>query len=137
MLLRLPHHQRQDRERFAETARIDLFYLALPSFLACRLLPYGLSVISRSIGEALAYDPLHGASGTLYVIYAQPNAIGIAEIKFREITVQMLFAAMLIHAFHAAFENRREALERVRVNFAATIFASAMINAAMAREVLA
>jgi len=43
MLRRFPRYQRQDRERFFETARIGLSYLALPlSFLAFRLLPYGL-----------------------------------------------------------------------------------------------
>ena len=71
-----------------------------------RLSPYGLSVMRRRIGEAFAYDTLHGASGTLNIIYAKPNAIGIAEIELGSVAVQMLFAAMLIDAFHAALENR-------------------------------
>src|SRR5258708_5705140 len=107
------HRPHRDRERFAETARIDLFYLALPFPWALRLLPYGLSVTRRRIGEALAYNPFHGASGTLNVIYAKPHAIGIAEIKFREITVQVLFLAMLVDAFHAAFEYRIVTLNSV------------------------
>jgi hypothetical protein len=81
MFLRLPFHQCQDRERFAETARIDLFYLALPLPLAFRLLPYGLSVTSRSIGQSLADCTLNRAGGPLNVIYrtdygdAETNAI--------------------------------------------------------------
>src|ERR1700730_8257398 len=89
-----PHRQRQDRERFVETARIDLSYLALPLLLALRPLPYGLSVVRRRIGEAFAYDPFHGARCTFYVIYAQPHSIGIAEIEFSEIAVQVLFGAV-------------------------------------------
>src|ERR1700686_3949189 len=94
--LRFPRHQRQGHERSFGTARIDLSYLALPLPLALRLLPYGLSVMRRRIGEAFAYNPFHGARCTLNVIYSQPNAIGIAEIELREIAVQVLFLAMLV-----------------------------------------
>ena len=40
----------------------------------------------------------------------------------------MLFAAMLINAFHAALEDRKEALDRVGVDFAARIFASGVLD---------
>ncbi len=96
---RLPrwrNRQRQDHGRLFGTARTGPSYLALPSFLACWLLPYSLSVTRRRIGETLAYNPLHGASGTFHVIYAEPNTIAIAKIELREIAVQMLFAAMLV-----------------------------------------
>src|SRR5713226_3906876 len=69
------HRRYQAHERFAETARTDLSYLALPSFLVFRLLPYGLSVMRRSIREPLANDALHCPSGAFYVIYAEPNAV--------------------------------------------------------------
>src|ERR1700687_1328170 len=113
MLRRFHHHQCQDRERFVETARIDLFYLALPGALAFRLLPYGLSVTSRPIGQSLADSALNRAGGTLNIIYAEPNAVAISEIEFRKITVQMLLGAMLIDALHAALENRVVAFDRV------------------------
>ena len=58
----------------------------------------------RRIGEAFAYDPFHGPRGTLNVVYAKPDAIAIAEIELREIAVQMLLAAMLVDALHAALE---------------------------------
>lgn len=55
MLPHYLHHQRQARERFAETARIALScYVASPLALTFRLLPYGLSVTSHSIGQPLA-----------------------------------------------------------------------------------
>ena len=106
MLLRPQYRQYQDRERFVETARTDLSYLASPSFLAFRLLPYGLSVTSRSIGQPLADSALNRTGGALNVIYALPDAIAIPEIKLRKIAVQMLLAAMLVDALHAAFEDR-------------------------------
>src|SRR5580693_2082186 len=113
IVARFPHRQCQDRERLFQTARIGPFYLASPSFLAWRLLPYGLSVVRRRIGEALAHDPFYGAGGTLNVIYAKPHAIGIPEIELREIAVQMLFLAVLVHAFHAALEDRIVAFDGV------------------------
>src|SRR5579883_54 len=113
---RFLRRQRQGRERFAETARIDLSYLVLSSFLAFRLLPYGRSDVRRPIGQALADDALHGAFGALHVIYAQPNAIAIAEVELRKVAVQVLFLAMLIDTLHAALKNRVVALNGVGVD---------------------
>ena len=111
----LPHpqpRQYQDRERFAETARIDLSYLALP-VLAFRLLPYGLSVTSRSIGQSLANCALNRTGGALHVIYALPDAIAIPEIELAQVAVQVLLGAMLVDALHAALEDRIVALNSV------------------------
>jgi len=106
------HRQRQAYERPPETARIDLSYSAFV-FSFRRLFPYGLSVVSLPIGEPLSDDACNGAAGSLYVVYAQPDAIGIAEIELREITVQVLFLAMLIDALHAALEDRIVAFNRI------------------------
>jgi hypothetical protein len=101
-------HRNQAPERFVETARIALSALAFYVLVLalCRLLPYGRSLRSRSIGETLSNDTFDCARGALYVIYAEPDAIAIAEIEFGKIAVQMLFAAMLVDALHAAFEDR-------------------------------
>ena len=71
--------------------------------------------MSLPIGEPLADDALNGARGTLYVIYAQPDAVAIAEIELRQIAVQMLLAAMLVDALHAALEDRVVAFDGVGV----------------------
>jgi hypothetical protein len=91
-------HHIQAPERFVETARIVLSVSAFYALvlILCRLLPYGRSLTSRSIGEALPNDPFDCALGALDVIYAEPNAIAIAEIKFGKVAVQVLFAAMLV-----------------------------------------
>lgn len=57
------------------------------------------------IGKSLTDDAGDSALGALFVIYASADAVAIAEIKFREIAVQMFFSAMLIGALHAPLEN--------------------------------
>ena len=104
MSLRSAHRRRQAHERFVETAHIEIFYLVL--LLAFRLLPYGFSVMRPHVGEALAYNPLNCERGALYVIYAQADTIAIAEIELRSVPMQMLLAAVLINAAHAALEDR-------------------------------
>jgi hypothetical protein len=94
----------------------------------CRLLPYGRSLISRSIGEAFPNDTFDRTLGALYVIYAEPDAIAIAEIEFGKIAVQVFFAAMLIDAFHATFEDREIAFNCVGVDDPAHVFANAVID---------
>jgi hypothetical protein len=77
-------------------------------------LPYSLSVVSRSIGQPLAGDALQGDIGACHIIYAEPDAIGIAEVEFCEITVKVFLAAMLVDADHVALEDREIALDRIR-----------------------
>ena len=110
------------------------------ALLAFRLLPYGLSVTSRPIGQPLADDALHGAGGALHVIYAEPNAIAIAEIELRQIAVQMLLAAMLVDALHAALEDRVVAFDGVgadddrSASSYADVFLVAVLDGLVARE---
>ena len=58
--------------------------------------------------------PLSAFSRVL-VVHAELGAVAVAEIELRQIAVQMLFAAMLIDALHAALEDREEAFDRVRM----------------------
>jgi hypothetical protein len=60
--------------------------------------------MSPAVRQALARDPLQGLFCARFVTDAKPCAVAVPEIKLGEIAVQMLFAAMLVHAFHAAFE---------------------------------
>ena len=57
------------------------------------------------ISETLAFRSLHGSESTGFIRITQRLTMIISEIKFREITVQMLFAAMLIYAAHTALED--------------------------------
>src|SRR4051812_2196879 len=95
MLLRF--HCIQAYERFQQTARIGAYPRSLEFAFVFRLLfPYGLSVTSGPIRETFAHDSFQRQFGAMHVVYAEANAVAIAEIKFREIAMQMLFCAMLI-----------------------------------------
>lgn len=61
--------------------------------------------VSPPILEALAFGASDGAVGALLVVYAELGARVVAKIKFHEITMQVLFLAVLIHAAHPALEN--------------------------------
>jgi hypothetical protein len=61
--------------------------------------------VRQTIREALAFDTLDGKVCTFPVIEAERCASIEAEIVFREIAMKVLFAAVLINALHAAFEN--------------------------------
>ena len=61
--------------------------------------------VRPSISEALANDTLSQSVGAVSVVHAKRCAVVMAEIKLRQIAMQMLFGAMLIGAEHAALEN--------------------------------
>ncbi len=58
-----------------------------------------------TIREALAFDALNRKRRTFPVIKAEGSSGVKAEIKFREIAMQVLFLAMLISAAHSALEH--------------------------------
>ena len=61
--------------------------------------------------------------------------MSVTEIKLGKVAMQVLLAAMLIGAFHPAFEDRKEAFNRVRVNVAAHILVCAVADKIMACEI--
>ena len=65
-------------------------------------------------------------------MYALGDAVVIPEVKLCQIAVQVLFIAVLIHAFHASLEDREIAFQRVHVNRAANVLTSAVLD----REVM-
>ena len=78
-----------------------------------------LALRSRFIGQSLPFDAEQRAVGALDVVDAEPNAIGVPEIKLGQIAVKMLLAAMLIDADHAALENAVIAFDGVGVDLLA------------------
>src|SRR5258708_2395877 len=88
-----------------------------------------LGFTSPSIGEALPLDALERNLGAHGIVDAEFCAVRISEIELGQVTVQMLFAAMLVSASHAATEDREHAFDRVRMHGAANILAAAMVDA--------
>lgn len=93
--------------------------------------------ISCCVGEALASDTLQGGVEAHRIAHAKLRAIAVAEVKFRKIAVQVLLAAMLIDAAHAALEDEEAALDGVREHVAAHLLSSGVIDDLMAGERLA
>jgi hypothetical protein len=131
----LRFHRSRASERFFGTSRIAPCLSFAAYFLVFRLFPYSLSDMSRSIGEALPDDALDCDLSTLNVIYTEPDAIAVAKIELGKIPVQVLFAAMLVDALHAALEDRIVALDGVGVNLTTNIFFAAVVHAFVAGEV--
>jgi hypothetical protein len=60
------------------------------------------------IRESLTGCTQNGLIGPVLIVNAKRNAVAVAEIKLRQIAVQMLLSAMLVDALHAALEDRIE-----------------------------
>ena len=58
--------------------------------------------------------------GSPFVVYPIGNPIVVPELEFGRVAVQVLLGAMLVDALHAPLEDREVALNRVRVDRAAT-----------------
>jgi hypothetical protein len=133
----LRFHRNRAYERFQRTARIVVCPSSPAFAFAFRLLfPYGLSDISRSIGEALSNDTHKGALGALDIIYAEPDAIAIAKIELAQIAMQMTLAAMLIDTFHAALEHAVEIFDGVCMGRAANVFIRFVTDALVACKMI-
>jgi hypothetical protein len=65
--------------------------------------------------EALAFHTFDSGKCAINVAVAKARSVIVPEIKFREITMQMLLFAMLIDDLHAAFKDRKHAFNRVRM----------------------
>jgi len=78
------------------------------------------------ISQALPGDPGQQNVGTLCVFNTKTRTVVIAEIIFREIAMQVLFAIVLVNAFKAAFKDGEEAFNRIGVSIVADVFANAM-----------
>ena len=92
---------------------------------------------SPPIGQAFAFRALNGDLGAGRIVVAEADAVRVAKIELGQIAVQMLLAAMLVDAFHAALEDRIEALDRVCVRLAANVLFGRMVDAIMANEAAA
>src|ERR1700729_1832529 len=128
-----PHfHCIQVPERSVGTAQIALCQSSVVYFLAFLLFPYGLSVSRPRVSEALSNDTLDCSLSALHVVNTKTDAIAIAEIELRKIAVQMAFAAMLVNALHAAFEDRIESFDGIGMDVPANVFLAAMVHALVA-----
>jgi hypothetical protein len=91
-------------------------------------------LVSCFVGQTLSFDTLKRDSGALSVVNTKLGAIILAEIKFSQVTIKVLFIDVLIDANQAMFENRKEAFKGVGMNVPARPFKLGMIDAFMLRN---
>ena len=62
--------------------------------------------VRPTICQPLSDDSLHRLVSAHRIGKAKLRAVGIAEIKLRQVAMQMFLGAMLVDAFHAALKDR-------------------------------
>jgi hypothetical protein len=80
------------------------------------------------IRQPLAFRAPDRAIAALGIVHAKRGTIAVAEIKFVQVTLQVLLAAMLIRTPHPALEHPEEALNRVGRHVASRIFLRAVFD---------
>jgi transcriptional regulator with XRE-family HTH domain len=85
------------------------------------------------VGDATANARDHKAIETLERVKLDVSIVE-TERKFVDVTPQMLFAGVMIHASQAAFEQRPDAFYRVRVSHSASVLARRMIHRFVGEE---
>src|SRR6185437_4826785 len=100
-----------------------------------------LGFVSPPPCQPLALAVVHGDYGALGIFNPELAAIVPAERKFVQITLKVLFAAVLIDTYHAALEHAEHAFNRVRGNqigaLTARVFLGRVIDGLVIRELLA
>jgi hypothetical protein len=92
---------------------------------ACFLL---VILFSRPVRQALAFNTLESICRSFPIGHAKAGTIAVAEIKLREVALQMSFADVVVNANDATLENCEVSFDRVAVGSAANVFADAMVN---------
>ena len=67
-------------------------------------------------------------TGAVKIVEAKRGAGVVAEIKFREIAVQVLFVTVLINALHSALEDGEIAFNGIGGHIAAHVFVGCMLD---------
>ena len=57
------------------------------------------------VGEALTLRASNRRNSAIFVVPAKGDPVIVAEIKFRQIPMQMLLFTVLIHASHSALKD--------------------------------
>lgn len=89
------------------------------------------------VGEPLTHHTAQQKFRTFGILNTDCRAVAVAEIELREIAMQVLLAAELVHAPHAALEDREIAFDLVSAETVLGIVADAVEHAAVIGKLLA
>jgi hypothetical protein len=99
----------------------------------CSMIANRFPLINCLIGEPLARESLDRNPGALRVADAELLASVHAEIKFREVPIQVFLVHVLVGSHQAALEDGEKSLKRVGMHIAARPFELGMVDRFMLR----
>ena len=79
-----------------------------------------------SVSQPLANSTFERPVGPIRIVHAQLHPVVVPKVELREVAVQVLLAAVLVGALHAALEDGEVALDGVGVDDAAHVLALAV-----------
>lgn len=85
-----------------------------------------------SISEPFALSATQDAAGAGQIVVSRPDPVGVAEIEFCQIPMQVGFGDVLIDAIDAAFQDREVPLNGVGVHVSTDVLLGAVVNATVA-----
>src|SRR5690606_26889397 len=94
---------------------------------------FGLRVsglpVNPPIGQTLSGDAFQNLVGALGILDAKAGTFVVAEVVFRQIALEVLFADVVVHAGDAALHDREIVLDRIGVpELAAHVFLDRVID---------
>ena len=110
--------------------RVDCSLARFKSFVFADM-NQGFRRTRLSIHQASPNDTTKGTFGAIFIFDDKSRTIAVPEIILCQISVQVIFAAMLIDALHAALEDAEIAFDGVGVDFATPVFTPIVVNNAM------
>ena len=75
-----------------------------------------------SVGKSLAFDALHRFDGTAGIVDVQLGAVVVPERELVQISLKLLFSAVLVNIDHAALEHAEKTFDRVRGHITSGVF---------------
>ena len=98
---------------------------------------YPLCRVRLPIGDTLSDNAAKRLLRAHVIVIAGALTVRVAELELRNVAVKVLLGAMLVDTLHAALEDRKRALNRVRVDrrvFVIDVLAGTVAGEAMAGE---
>jgi hypothetical protein len=83
---------------------------------------------SHPILQPFAFRALQHRNGTGRIIDAVCNAMVVAKIELRQVTVKVLAAYVVIGAYDPAFQDRKEPFNGIGMRIATDVLTRAMVN---------
>lgn len=83
------------------------------------------------IGKPLPLGAGQDAIGPRQIVVSSLNPMGVAEVEFRKVPLQVLFGNVLVDTINTTLEDAEVSLDGVGVDIAANVFLGAVVDAAV------